>query len=168
MASTNAVGRAAERLKTAQMRLAMLALCIMMLVTVCDVTMRYLLGRPIRGAYDVVEATLVVFVFHSLSACFLGRQNIVIDLIDGMLGERATNVLIRISDIVSVCLLALIAWAMVTPARQAFEYDDTKLELGLPIWILWAFAIVGLVGALFCAIGALFEQPSRNAGGELS
>ena len=38
---------------------------------------------------------------------------------------------------------------------------------GLPIWIMWAFALAGIAGAIVCAIGALFmprRPPSRRAG----
>lgn len=166
MAQQPALRRAVERLKTAQLRLAMLALVVMMMTIVIDVTLRYLFGRPVHGSYDVVEVTLVIFVFHGLAACFLSRQNIVIDLIDGVVSERVAHWLIRISDIVTVGLLALIAWAMTVPALQAWDYGDKKLELGLPIWILWAIAIVGLVGALFCAVAAMFEPTTRRHGGE--
>lgn len=156
----------AERLKTAQLRLAMLALSVMMLTVVVDVAMRYLLGRPVKGAYDMVEVTLVVFVFHGLSACFLARQNIVIDLIDSLVGERAVSALIRLADLITVGLLAVMVWAMVPPAIQAYDYGDRKLELGLPLWILWTVAIAGLAATLFCALGALSRPAIRNHGGE--
>jgi TRAP-type C4-dicarboxylate transport system permease small subunit len=158
--------RIAEILKEAQLRLAMLALGVMMMIIVCDVTMRYVFSSPIRGAYDVVEASLVVFVFHGLSACFLSRQNIVIDLIDNIVPERMVGFLVRFSDVLTVGLLALMVWAMWMPAQQAFEYGDRKLELGLPLWILWSVAIVGLAGTLICALGALAKPVVRAHGGE--
>ena len=166
MSAGPTVIRVAERLKNAQLRLAMLALCVMMMTIVIDVAMRYLFGSPIRGAYDLVEATLVIFVFHGLSASFLSRQNIVIDLIDTLLGARAVAVLIRIADLITIGLLTLMIAAMMTPARQAFGYGDRKLELGLPLWVLWAVAIAGLVATLFCALGALAKPTTRNPGGE--
>ena len=60
--------RFAEIMKGAQLRLAMLALAVMMMIIVADVTMRYVFGSPIHGAYDIVEVSLLVFVFHGLSA----------------------------------------------------------------------------------------------------
>ncbi len=51
--------------------------------------------------------------------------------------------------------LALFAYAMIKPAMQAFSYGDRKLELGLPVYVLWVFALVGIAGAILCAIGAL-------------
>lgn len=166
MDASNPVGSFAIRLKNAQLKLAMLALAIMTMTTVLDVTLRYLFGTPIHGSYDIVEATLVIFVFHGLSACFFARQNIVIDLIDGLVSDRMVSVLIRVSDVITVVLLVLIIWAMTAPALQAYDYGDRKLELGLKVWVLWAFAIAGLVGTLFCAIGAMFQPTTKRHGGE--
>lgn len=158
--------RFAEILKDAQLRLAMLALGVMMMIIVADVTMRYAFGSPIRGAYDVVEVSLLVFVFHGLSACFLARQNIVIDLVDNIVPARVTHALVRMADLLTVALLALMIWAMISPAEQAFEYGDKKLELGLKLWILWTVGIAGLAGALFCALGALAKPVVTSHGGE--
>jgi TRAP-type C4-dicarboxylate transport system permease small subunit len=158
--------RFAEILKDAQLRLAMLALGVMMLIIVADVTMRYVFGSPIHGAYDVVEVSLLVFVFHGLSACFFARQNIVIDLIDTIVPARVTHALVRMSDLITVALLAVMIWAMVSPASQAFEYGDKKLELGLKLWVLWTIAIAGLACTLFCALGALAKPVVTSHGGE--
>ena len=153
------------RLQRAQMALAACALAMMALVTVADVTLRYLWNRPIRGSYDVVECTLVIFVFHGMSTVFLGRQNIVIDLIDGLASARLRTVLIRISDLAQIAALVVLACAMVSPAMQAFAYDDHKLELGLPVYILWIFALAGMIGTIICAVAALASTPIPATGG---
>ena len=157
------------RLKNAQVRLAMIALVIMMGSTCVDVVLRFLFNRPIRGAYDIVEACLLVFVFNGMSASFFARKNIVIDLIDSLVPPAVERFLVRLSDVVSVLLLVLVSWAMVSPALQAYGYGDRKLELGLPLWVLWIFAIVGLVGTLLAALRPLFfakaESSRRGAHG---
>ncbi len=154
------------RLKNAQVRLAMIALVIMMGSTCVDVALRFLFDRPIRGAYDIVEACLVVFVFHGMSASFFARKNIVIDIIDSLVSARLECALVRLSDVVSIVLLMLLTAAMISPALQAYDYGDRKLELGLQLWVLWIFAIVGLIGTLLCALGPLFRPvsiPRRTA-----
>ena len=91
--------------------------------------MRYLFNRPVRGSYELVECMLLVFVFNGMAAAFFGRRNIVIDLLDSVVGERVTAVLIRIADILSVLCLGLLAWAMLLPAGRPIEYGDIKMEL---------------------------------------
>ena len=41
------------------------------------------------------------------------------------------------------------------PGLQAFDYGDHKLELGLPLYVLWIFAFAGIAGTLLCAVAAL-------------
>jgi TRAP-type C4-dicarboxylate transport system permease small subunit len=154
-----------DSLQRAQVALAACGLLTMTLVTVADVTLRYLFNRPIRGSYDLVECALVVFVFHGISAVFLERQNIVIDVVDHVAGPRVRAALIRVSDVVQIGVLLGLAWAMASPAMQAYTYGDRKLELGLPVYVMWIFAYAGILGTIACAFGALLTRPILPKGG---
>jgi TRAP-type C4-dicarboxylate transport system permease small subunit len=131
------------RLQRAQFRLAATALLVMMMGTVIDVFFRYAFNMPLRISYDLVESMLVIYVFHGMAGAFLKRRNIVIDIVDAM------------ADIVSVLCLAIFAYAMIRPGLQAFDYGDHKLELGLPLYVLWIFAFAGICGTILCAVAAL-------------
>ncbi len=156
-----------DRLQRAQLILAGLALTVMTLVTVADVSLRYIFNSPIHGSYDIVEACLIVFVFHGLAAVFFRRQNIVINLIDSPIGIRLRDLLVRLADLVQIGCLLLLAWAMIAPAWQSYLYGDYKIELGLPVFVLWILAGSGMVGTLLCAIGALFAGRSVHDGAQL-
>jgi TRAP-type transport system small permease protein len=150
-----------ERLHLVQLRLAAAALIVMIVATLLDVALRYFFNSPIRGAYDLVESLLVVVVFNGMSTAFLRRRNIVIDLIDSFAPRSVVAVLTRIADALAVFTLALFAYAMIIPALQAYDYGDRKLELQLPISVLWAVALLGIAGAILCAIGTLFAPRGR-------
>ena len=152
----NGVYMLMERLRVAQLRLASVALIVMMVVTLCDVFLRYVFNSPIRGSYDLVETMLVVFVFHGMSTGFLQRRNIVIDLIDSFAYRSLVHILVRISDVLTILTLALFAYAMLKPAMQAYAYNDLKMELQIPVWYLWTAALLGMAGAILCACGRLF------------
>lgn len=149
----------ADRVQRSQLWVAAAALVILMMVTVLDVFMRYLFNRPIRASLDTVEVMLLVFVFNGMAAAFFGRRHIVIDLLDGVFGPRLTRLLIRIADVLSVLCLGLLIWAMMLPASQAYQYGDTKMELPIPIYVLWAVALVSFVGTIFCAMVAFAAKP---------
>jgi TRAP-type C4-dicarboxylate transport system permease small subunit len=148
----------ADQLQRVQLRVAAAALVILMMVTVTDVFLRYLFNRPIRGSYDTVETMLLVFVFNGMAAAFFGRRNIVIDLLDSVVGSRATAVLIGIADLLSVACLGLLIWAMLVPALQAYQYGDVKMELRIPIYVLWIVALVSLTGTMLCALAAMLPR----------
>ncbi len=154
---------AADRLQRLQIWIAATGLVVMMLVTVADVSLRYLFNRPIRGSYELVESLLLLFVFNSMAAAFFARRNIVIDLLDPVLGQSITSILIRLADFLSVICLALLMWAMIGPGFQVYDYGDLKLELQLPVYILWLVAFFSLGGTLLCALAVLLALPARPA-----
>jgi TRAP-type C4-dicarboxylate transport system permease small subunit len=150
-----------DRLRVVQLRLASVALVIMMLVTLVDVFMRYAFNNPIRGAYEMVEAMMAVFVFNGMSTAFLQRRNIVIDLVDSLLQRSIVVALIRMSDVLTVATITLFAYAMIKPALQSYSYGEVKMELQVPIWWFWAAALFGIAGAILCSTGALIAPPPK-------
>ncbi len=70
--------------------------------------------------------------------------------------------LIRVADLLAVLTLALFAYAMIKPAVQAYTYGDLKMELGLPVYILWGIALIGMASAILCAIGALLTAAASR------
>lgn len=150
----------ADHLQRAQLWVAASALVVLMMVTVADVFLRYVFNRPIRGSYDTVDTMLLVFVFNGMAAAFFGRRNIVIDLLDSIVGTRMTAVLIRIADVLSVLCLGLLIWSMLLPAVQAYHYGDVKMELRLPIYVLWIVALASLGGTMLCALVVLVARPA--------
>jgi TRAP-type C4-dicarboxylate transport system permease small subunit len=151
-----------QRLQRAQFRLAATALLIMMMGTVIDVFFRYAFNKPLRISYDLVESMLVIYVFHGMSAAFLKRRNILIDVIDAIVDARVVRGLTVMADILSVLCLAIFAYAMTGPALQAFDYGDRKIELGLPLYVLWIFALAGIAGMILCALAALVSHVMRG------
>jgi TRAP-type transport system small permease protein len=157
---------AVRRLQAAQLRLAAVALMTMMTGTVLDVFFRYAFNKPLRISYDLVESMLVIYVFHGISSVFLARRNIVIDVIDSLVSPRILRALAAMADIVSVMCLLLFLWGMYQPAMQAFQYGDRKLELGVPLYVLWGFAIAGLLGSLVCTLAAFVHISLRQLRGQ--
>jgi TRAP-type C4-dicarboxylate transport system permease small subunit len=152
--------RAVARIQT---RIAMAAAAVIILTTTADVILRYGFGHPIHGAYDMVECMLVLFVFHGIASVFFDRANITIDLVDHVVGLRTKLWLVRLADVVSLAMLALVTWAMISPALQAYDYGDRKLELGLPLWVVWLFALSGIAGTILCAIGCALKAGDESA-----
>jgi TRAP-type C4-dicarboxylate transport system permease small subunit len=144
--------RLINRIAGAQLLVAMAALLTMGAVTVADVFLKYVFSRPIAGAYDLVECLLPVVVFYGLPTTLLRRQSIVIDLVDHAVRPAWIKILKAVSDIVVLALLIAIALAFLSPARAAFDYGDRKIELGLPLWVVWTVVLIGICGAIVAAV----------------
>jgi TRAP-type transport system small permease protein len=138
------------------------ALIIMMLMTVADVFMRYVFNAPISGTYDLVEICLLVSVYLALPVVILDGQPIVINLIDGLVPNKAVALLKAIAALVAIAILCFMFWSMLNPAREAYDFGDVKPELSFPLWILWVFALFGILNSIAAAIVTIFSTSSAN------
>ncbi len=135
--------------------IASLALVAMMLVVVADVVLRFVFNTPVRGAYDVVSAALLVMVFFGIGPVIARGSEILIDLIDPALPPAGLRALRVIAAVGTLAAFLFIGWSMIEPAQNAWRYGDRSLELGMPVWTLWVVAFAGLLGILLAAARAI-------------
>ena len=132
----------------AYLGIAMAALAVMMMAIVFDVFMRYTFNSPVAGTFDVVEICLVITVFYSMGAAISGFHEIVIDLVDQIAPPRLVRLLYRFAGLLSLAVLLFVFVSMLTPARQSYQWGEMRLELDMPVWIVWVIALVGMCGGL--------------------
>lgn len=126
--------------------LATACLAAMLLLTVADVGLRAALNLPIRGVYDLVELLLAGTFFFALPSVFLRGENIVVNSIDE-LAPRWVAFLKRAALLLSVAVLAVMAWQGFRAARDSLEFHDVTADLGLPRFWHWSALLIGVVGA---------------------
>ncbi len=129
----------------------------MMLVVVADVVLRFVFNTPVRGAYDMVSALLLVMVFFGIGPVVAGRREILVDLVGSVLPGGALRALKLAAALATVAVFAFLAWSMVSPAQDAYRYGDRSLELGIRVWTLWAIAFVGLAGIFWAALRMVWQ-----------
>lgn len=142
--------------------IATLALIVMMMTSVADVLMSKLFSRPITGAYDIVESTLVFAVFLGIPASFLNHGNIVVDVVDFFVSEATVRRLEILATVCSVVFLVLLAWNMWPQAQDAFRFGDKKPELGLPLYVLWIPMLAGVCLSALAVILASLRKYRHN------
>lgn len=146
--------------------LATLALVVMMLTSVADVSMATLFSRPITGTYDIVETALVFAVFLGIPATFLHNGNIVVDVVDFFASKATIRRLKILAAITSFIFLVLLAWNMLPQAQDAYRFGDKKPELGLPLYVLWIPMLVGTCLSALAVVAAAFRKNDHNEAGE--
>ncbi|QUS37410.1 TRAP transporter small permease [Falsirhodobacter algicola] len=140
-----------------------LAIVVMMMTVVLDVVLRLVFDVPVRGAYDVVGFSLLVMVFFGIVPVVESRSEIVIDIVDAVLPPHAIALLSRVAAFGTICFFLFLGWSMFGPAWEAYAYGDRSLELGVPLWVLWAVAYVGLAGNICVALRMLVRRGSEAA-----
>lgn len=119
----------------------------MMLLTVADVVLRSFFAIPIRGTSELIELGLAASVFLAMPAVFLRDEHLVVDVVD----QFASRPLVRLLDlagaVISLAVLALMAWQMVPLAGTMAEFGDVTSNLSIPKLYYWVPVLVGVIAS---------------------
>jgi TRAP-type C4-dicarboxylate transport system permease small subunit len=139
------LGRAGGALETA----AGLMIIAMMAVTTLDVVGRYFFNRPLWGAFETIEILMGLVVFAGMPLAAASRENIVIDLLEGVMSYRARCLLTVVADLVAAGVAALLAWRVGARAIQLHAVGETTMQLQIGrFWVAGAMSILATLAAL--------------------
>jgi TRAP-type C4-dicarboxylate transport system permease small subunit len=123
-----------ERRADAALGIAACALLLaLMMVTFLDVVARYLFNRPIRGAFEITELTLLVLIFAGLPLVSHGDEHVTMDFIDRMLPARAVALLVRVVHALVAAVFFFLTWQVLIKAGRIAGYGDTTDVLRIPV-----------------------------------
>ena len=132
--------------------LAAIFLAAMMLLTVADVALRAFFSLPIQGMLELVELGLACTIFIALPAVFLRDEHLVVDVVDHLLKPAAVRVLDLVGAIVSLGVLAVMAWQMGPLARTMHEFGDVTSDLSIPKLWYWIPVLFGIVASALATL----------------
>ena len=120
----------------------------MMVLTFFDVVGRYLLNKPIRGAFEITELGLLVLIFAGLPLVSHADEHVTMDFIDRVLSPAATRALIRIVHALCAAIMFFLAWQVWIKANRIAGYADTTDVLRVPIgpFVYFMAMMIGLTG----------------------
>jgi TRAP-type C4-dicarboxylate transport system permease small subunit len=150
------------RCELALLYLSVLATFAMMCLTSADALSRYLLNRPILGAYELTEKYLMVAaIFLGLSYAYRGGVFIRVTFLVDRLPPVARQVVNHLAHLISLAFCVLI---MIATGQQAWRglADDTTLS-ALPLLVGPAYTLVPL-GFLALTLVMLADLPRVHSG----
>lgn len=120
----------------------------MMVLTFFDVVGRYLLNRPIRGAFEITELGLVVLIFAGLPLVSHADEHVTMDFIDRVLPDRVRRAWIRAMHAICAAIMFFLAWQVWIKATRIAGYADTTDVLRVPIgpFVYFMALMIGLTG----------------------
>jgi TRAP-type C4-dicarboxylate transport system permease small subunit len=96
----------------------------MMLLTVVDVVGRYVLNRPVRGAFELTELMMLVLIFAGLPVASYADEHALMDFIDRLLNPTGQRRLEGAVQLVCAAFMFLLAWLMWLKADRIWAYRD--------------------------------------------
>jgi len=120
----------------------------MMVLTFFDVVGRYLLNRPIRGAFEITELGLLVLIFAGLPLVSHADEHVTMDFIDRILPERAARAWVRMMHAICAAIMFFLAWQVWIKANRIASYSDTTDVLRITIgpFVYFMSLMIGLTG----------------------
>ena len=128
-------------------------------LTVADVVLRSFFGYPIRGMLELIELGLVCTIFIALPAVFLRRGHLVVDVIDHVAKPPVVRVLERLGGVVTLGVLAVMAWQMWPLAQTMHEFGDVTSDLSIPRLYYWIPVLLGVVSSSLAVLFLLLKKP---------
>jgi TRAP-type C4-dicarboxylate transport system permease small subunit len=129
--------------------IAALVLFVMMMLTATDVVGRYLLNKPVAGAFELTEMMLAALIYCGLPLVSQRREHIVIDTFDNLMSRGVRRGLDMAAEVLCSATLFWLAWLVLRRAERVAEYGDTTTVLRLPLApAAYLMAAMLLVGAL--------------------
>jgi TRAP-type C4-dicarboxylate transport system permease small subunit len=119
----------------------------MMALTVADVVLRQVFGRPIQGVLELIELGLACTIFVALPAVFLRDEHLVVDVIDHLAPPRLVRLLDLAGALLSLGVLAVMAWQMLPLARTMHEFGDVTADLSMPKLWYWIPVLLGVIAS---------------------
>jgi TRAP-type C4-dicarboxylate transport system permease small subunit len=122
----------------------------MMALTFFDVVGRYLLNKPIRGAFEVTELGLVVLIFAGLPLVSHADEHVTMDFIDRILPPRLQRAWVRAMHAVCAAIMFFLAWQVWLKAAKIAGYGDTTdvLRIGIGPFVYFMALMIGLTGVV--------------------
>jgi len=120
----------------------------MMVLTFFDVVGRYLLNRPIRGAFEVTELALLVLIFAGLPLVSHADEHVTMDFIDRLLPARIVRVWVRVMHAICAAIMFFLCWQVWVKANRIASYQDTTdvLRITLGPFVYFMALMIGLTG----------------------
>ncbi len=105
---------------------------------------------PIRGDFELVEIGVAIAVFGFLPWCQLQRGNITVDIFLVNARRGLWNLTSLTGDIAITIIAFVITWRMSFGLVDKLSTSETTFALGIPVWIGFAFSMIGAV--FFCVV----------------
>ena len=120
----------------------------MMALTFFDVVGRYLLNKPIRGAFEITELGLLVLIFAGLPLVSHADEHVTMDFIDRILPGRMVRFWVCAMHAICAAIMFFLAWQVWIKANRIASYSDTTDVLRITIgpFVYFMSLMIGLTG----------------------
>ena len=127
----------------------------MMLLTVVDVTLRYLFNAPITGATELSEFMMVIVVFPAFAWVAVERSHIRVDLLISIWPRRVQLIVEIFVLLLSLGIYCIIAWRAFV---ESMTVETTSSLPSVPHFPFYWIMTVGVIMLCLAIISLVIEN----------
>ena len=124
-------------------------LIFIVLLTVTDIVLRYVINSPIIGSYEMVESTMIFTVFLAFAYCQSERGHVQVTLLIARYPRRVKFSILSLLGLASSVMSFMVLYAAMNQAKVAYRSYYTTAVIKIPLYpFYWAeviaMAVLGL------------------------
>lgn len=119
----------------------------MMFLTMTDVVLRYAFGRPISGAFEMIQYMMAIVIPFGIVFCAHEKSHVSVEVVFDLLPVKIQRVLHFIVSFVILVLFLLVAWQNILLLNETYETGYTSAVLYIP-----AYPFAGTIALGFVAL----------------
>jgi TRAP-type C4-dicarboxylate transport system permease small subunit len=120
-------------------------LVVLMLITGIDVFGRYVLHKPLLGAFEISELALALVIVLGWGYTQSVKGHIDIDLLYSRLPLTVQTFLDFLIPLLGLCLFSFISWQAIIFVSDSLGWHETTEMMGIPVWIFKLMIFVGAI-----------------------
>jgi len=122
-------------------------LVFMMIITVCDVILRYF-SKSIAGTYELVSFAGALLVGFAIARTTLDEGHVFVDLLVDKIGQGGKDFFRFITKFAGFLLFSLIAWSFYDKGNELFASQEVSMTLHIPFYpVAYGLSFCSLVEA---------------------
>ena len=125
-------------------------------------SLRWLGYGSINGDFELVQIGVALSVFCFLPLSQARRANIMVDTFTGWLPVRTQAAMDAFWDLVYAAFMALMAWCLMNGARDALASGLNTAMLSVPLWPVFAAAVVLIVVLVVMSVDTALQLLRRR------
>ena len=137
------------------------ALSLMVLAIVVDVSLRYAFNAPLFGTLDISTLLMVVVIASGVAYTAHLKRHVTVDILVDQLSPRHRVVIDTVVGIVSAVFLALIVWRNILHAQSLWTQTAVSEQLRVSLLPFEVFLIIGFLFLLFVVLIDLMENLAK-------
>lgn len=121
-------------------------------IVTSSVILRIAVAGQVRGDFEIMAVSSGIAILLFLPYCQAGRLHVLIEVFTARLPAPALRLLDALWSAVLAVAAALLASRLWAGLQEAWSRSDVTMMLHIPLWTVFAAAVVGVIGTALLAL----------------